>query len=241
MKCKNVKNEKNEKGKLNYFLFGLTLAITFSIVIINWNFKIKNYSEFSEIDTDLPYNHIEESPIYNVILKSPKPKPPVKRPKITIVVPKTSVNVVSTKPILTIEDIDIDDLPPVEETVDIEEVLPLDYQLVEKAPHFSNCTSSDNKSLIRCLETGIFDHIKENFKYPKQEKQLKIEDKVLINFVFSKNGYVKDLKVLRGKNKNLIREAKRLIKSIPKVIPGKQRGNFVDVSFTIPIQFSLKQ
>ena len=60
-----------------------------------------------------------------------------------------------------------------------------------------------------------------------------------ISFIVDKTGSVTKVKVVRGVNKNLDTEAVRVIKSLPKYKPGKQRGKAVRVMFTVPIRFTL--
>ena len=57
--------------------------------------------------------------------------------------------------------------------------------------------------------------------------------------IVDKTGSVINVKVVRGVDKNLDAEAVRVIKSLPKYKPGKQRGQAVRVMFTIPINFTL--
>ena len=60
-----------------------------------------------------------------------------------------------------------------------------------------------------------------------------------MNFVIEKDGSITDVKVLRGVDPALDKEAIRVIKSMPKWKPGKQRGKPVRVSFNLPITFTL--
>lgn len=60
-----------------------------------------------------------------------------------------------------------------------------------------------------------------------------------ISFIVDKTGSVTNVKVVRGVNKNLDVEAVRVIKSLPKYKPGKQRGKPARVMFTVPVNFTL--
>lgn len=83
-------------------------------------------------------------------------------------------------------------------------------------------------------------YIAQNMKYPKEAYDKKVQGKVYVQFVISKEGYVTDAKVIRGVHPSLDQEALRVVYSSPKWIPGKQRGQAVNVSYTIPIIFNLK-
>ena len=82
-------------------------------------------------------------------------------------------------------------------------------------------------------------NIQKNIKYPAIAKEYNITGKVFIQFIVDKTGSVINVKVVRGVDKNLDAEAVRVIKSLPKYKPGKQRGKAVRVMFTVPINFTL--
>jgi len=88
-------------------------------------------------------------------------------------------------------------------------------------------------------DLGLMKYIKKNVNYPKIAKEYNITGKVYISFIVDKTGSVTNVKVVRGVDKNLDAEAVRVIKSLPKYKPGKQRGKAVRVMFTIPIKFKL--
>jgi TonB family protein len=66
------------------------------------------------------------------------------------------------------------------------------------------------------------------------------QGKVFVNFVVNSNGKVDRAKVVRSIDPDLDAEAIRVVNSLPDWTPGRQRGEAVDVSYTIPISFSLQ-
>lgn len=66
-----------------------------------------------------------------------------------------------------------------------------------------------------------------------------IQGRVYVNFVISKEGNITNIK-MRGPDKNLEKEAHRIISLLPNITPGKQRGKPVNVPFSIPIVFKLQ-
>ena len=86
---------------------------------------------------------------------------------------------------------------------------------------------------------GYTKYIQKNVKYPPIAKEYGITGKVYVQFVVDKTGSVRDVIVVRSVDKYLDAEAVRVIKSLPKYKPGKQRGEPVRVMFTIPINFTL--
>lgn len=88
-------------------------------------------------------------------------------------------------------------------------------------------------------EQSLFKFLSFNIKYPEKAKFDNVVGVVYITFVISKNGIVKDVKVFRGVNDELDREALRVIGGMPRWFPGIQDGRFVDVQYNLPIRFSL--
>lgn len=83
-------------------------------------------------------------------------------------------------------------------------------------------------------------YIAENLKYPVIAQETGIQGRVTIRFVVTKDGVISDVQVIRGIDKSCDQEAVRVVKSMPKWIPGKQNGRNVPVYFTLPVVFRLK-
>ncbi len=79
-----------------------------------------------------------------------------------------------------------------------------------------------------------------NVKYPVEAQKDRIQGRVICQFIVEKDGSVSSVQVVRSVNPLLDAEACRVIYSMPKWIPGKQRGEVVRVKYTIPIAFTLK-
>ena len=82
--------------------------------------------------------------------------------------------------------------------------------------------------------------IAKNVKYPVLAMENGIQGKVFIQFVIERDGSITDVKVVRGVDASLDKEAVRVVKSMPKWIPGKQNGKAVRVKFTVPVMFRLQ-
>ena len=89
-------------------------------------------------------------------------------------------------------------------------------------------------------ETKLYKYLGESIKYPEEAKELGIQGRVFVNFVIETDGAVSNVKVLRGIGGGCDEEAIRVIKSMPKWTPGKQRGIPVRVSYNLPIKFTLQ-
>ena len=132
-----------------------------------------------------------------------------------------AVNVKFTLPI----NFKLDGKQSMDETTEDEEVLV--FRVVDDMPEFQGGEKAMRK------------YIAKNVQYPVSAKEKGIEGKVFITFTVSKNGNVENAKVVRSVHSLLDKEALRVIKSMPDWNPGKQRGEKVDVEFTIPVNFTL--
>lgn len=86
----------------------------------------------------------------------------------------------------------------------------------------------------------MYKFIGNNLKYPVVDQEMGIHGRVTVRFVVSKTGEITNIELLKGISPTCDKEAIRVIKSMPKWIPGKQSGNPVQVYFTMPIVFKLK-
>jgi len=80
--------------------------------------------------------------------------------------------------------------------------------------------------------------LKANLIYPEKAIKKNIQGEVLVRFVVSKNGYVSNVQLIRGVHPLLDNEALRLVNTLPIWRPGTWRGNKVDVTYEIPINFN---
>lgn len=88
-------------------------------------------------------------------------------------------------------------------------------------------------------EVEMQKYIARNLKYPMSAQMDGTQGRVVVRFVVSKEGRVEEVQVVRGIAKDCDKEAFRVIKSMPRWIPGKHNGRNVPVYFTIPIVFRL--
>lgn len=89
-------------------------------------------------------------------------------------------------------------------------------------------------------QAALMQWLSNNIRYPVIAQENGIQGRVIIQFVVSRDGTINDIKVLRGVDPSLDREAIRLVEQMPKWIPGRQGGTAVNVRFTLPIVFRLQ-
>lgn len=88
--------------------------------------------------------------------------------------------------------------------------------------------------------TELFKYVMNEVKYPKIAQDNGIQGRVVTSFVVDKEGNIKQVKVERGVDPALDAEALRVVKAMPKWIPGKQKGKAVAVRYILPVQFRLQ-
>ncbi|MBR7167397.1 MAG: TonB family protein, partial [Bacteroidales bacterium] len=113
-----------------------------------------------------------------------------------------------------------------EEAEEIEEEI---FTVVETQPQFPGG------------EDSLYSFIYTNLRYPQEAIDNGIEGNVYITFVIEKDGSITNIKILRDIGYGCGAEAVRVLKMMPKWIPGSQRGKPVRVQFNMPIKFELKQ
>jgi protein TonB len=91
-------------------------------------------------------------------------------------------------------------------------------------------------------ENALFEYLQKNTTYPASSKDLRIMGKVYVQFVVAPDGSVQKAIIARGVKggKELEAEALRVVKNMPKWVPGKQNGVPVFVQFTLPVNFVLR-
>lgn len=102
------------------------------------------------------------------------------------------------------------------------------FTAVEQMPQFPG----GDAELLKYLASHI--------KYPTMAAENNIQGRVVVKFVVKKDGNVGDVVVLRGKDPDLDKEAVRVVKTLPRFIPGKMNGQSVAVWYTLPVNFKLQ-
>ncbi len=125
-----------------------------------------------------------------------------------------------------VEIMDYIESAPEEETVE-EEAIP--FQLVEEKPSFNG---GDANEFSKWVNSRLV--------YPEIAKENGVQGRVTLQFTVNADGTVSNVKVLRGVDSSLDKEAVRVVSSSPKWKPGKQRDRAVKVTYTFPVIFLLR-
>lgn len=89
-------------------------------------------------------------------------------------------------------------------------------------------------------ESALMQYLGNNIKYPQLARESNIQGTVFVTFVVEPDGSISNVKTLRGIGGGCDEEALRVVKSMPRWTPGKQRGKPVRVQFNLPIRFVLQ-
>ncbi|MDP4663642.1 MAG: energy transducer TonB [Salibacteraceae bacterium] len=213
-----------EKKKSFYFLVGLMLSLGVVLVAFEWSKPEEEVGTLGEFSQEL-----EEEEMIPITQQTPPPPPPPP-PQTTIIEIVEDDQEIEDE--LEIEDTE-DNEDDVIEFVDIpEEVVeaPQIFTIVEENPEFPGG------------EKALFEFLGKNTKFPAIAKDAGIQGIVYVQFVVMEDGSINPdmVEILRGVHPALDQEAIRVVKSMPKWSPGKQRGKAVRVYYKLPFRFTLK-
>ncbi len=236
--------KKNPQADLNrnsglYFVIGLTIVLFVTWRALEWKSYDSVQQEIVQLfDVD---DMDEKAPVTEQIRTAPPPPPPAAPEVIEVIedteeVEETVIESTEITQETVIADVDLDasDIDLVEEEEDI--IVP--FAIIEDVPVFPGCEGLSKADQRTCFQQKIQEHVAKNFTYPETAKELGIQGKVFVLFTIGRDGIVTGIKT-RGPDALLEKEAHRIIASLPKMKPGRQRNRNVSVPYSIPIFFKL--
>ncbi|MBU1369049.1 MAG: TonB family protein [Bacteroidetes bacterium] len=225
MEIKKTPKADLENKKLLLRQIGLIVALA----VVFFAFEYKSYDKRT---LDLMQRNVEDIPEEIVPITEQKVKPPPPPPPKQVTVLEVVEDDVEVEDEIEI-DVDVDQeteievyVPPVREEEQIVEAEI--FTVVESMPEFPGGPAK------------MMEYIAKNIKYPAMARESGIQGRVFVNFVVEPDGSVSNVKILRGIGGGCDEEAIRVVKSMPKWTPGRQRGKAVRVSFNLPVRFTLQ-
>ena len=212
-----------ESKRSTFFFYGLIVSMTLVL------FAFKNGKEVTAIDVPEMRNGEE---ITDIFIPPTIDREVEKRVAPPVLKLFDKINIVENSSLLPDPKIEFPepgdpyDLPVIDAPIDTDDA-PLIF--AEQMPEFPGGTASLNKWLSR------------NINYPETAVNLGLHGRVYLNFVVDKNGSISDIKVTRGVDEILDKEAIRVISEMPKWKPGRQNGQPVKVAYNIYISFQLNK
>jgi len=230
------KNPKADVGRNSALYFVIGLAI---VMLLVWRgLEWKKYDKTNDYDISLNVEDQldEEAPMTEQIKTPPPPPPPAAPEVIEVVEDEEEVEETVIESTETSQEEEVMEVEEVE-VEEVEEDISVPFAVIEDVPVFPGCEGSSNKKA--CFQEMMQKHIRKNFRYPEIAQEMGIQGRVAVMFTIQKDGSIGNVR-LRGPDKNLEAEARRIIEKLPKMTPGKQRGRAVKVPFSIPINFKLQ-
>ena len=229
MEIKKTEKANLENKKLLFTEIGLIISLLITFVAFEWTqeeVKVSNLEDTTEVVTE------EEI----IPITQETPPPPPSAPKIPIL--SDQIDIVDDEikidddMFMNLEDdasigVEIMDYVEVQEEVVEEEAIP--FQLVEEKPSFQG---GDANQFSKWVNSRLV--------YPEIAKENGVQGRVTLQFTVEKDGSVTKVKVLRGVDPSLDKEAVRVVSMSPKWKPGKQRDRAVPVTYTFPVIFQLR-
>lgn len=226
MRIKKTEKASLEKDKIIYVLMGFVFVLSLCYVALEWTER--EVTKYEVTDTEFLFE--EEVEIQQTSQETPPPPPPPAVQEVEVLnVVEDNVETESIE-VNTEDDKETEVViaAPVEAPVEDEEEEVV-FVVVESMPEFPGG------------QQALFKYLSENVKYPVFAQESGIQGRVICQFVVNKDGSIVDVEVVRsGGDSSLDNEARRVIKSMPKWKPGKQRGKAVRVKYTVPVNFKLQ-
>lgn len=236
----------------NYSKFFMLLGLTLSLLIVHLGLEYKSTNRIDGFDNSTSLMKLDLENENIPITKPPEPTtPPPKEPssimdKMEIVKNEKKIieTVLKSTEIGETDAIILKDTRLTKEIVEItekEEVIEdVPFAIIEEAPVFPGCTGTKEEKKA-CLSEKVSEHVHKKFNTDlAQELGLAPgKKKIFVVFTINKYGDVVDV-MARAPHVSLEKEAIRVINSLPKMIPGKQRNRAVGVKYALPITFNVE-
>ena len=110
----------------------------------------------------------------------------------------------------------------------VEDEQPVSIAMVEQKPEFPGG------------EAAMYKWLGDNIVYPSAASEEGVQGRVVVEFVVGKDGSISNVKVVRPRHPALDKEALRVVKAMPKWLPGRNNGQPVKVTYTLPVTFKLQ-
>ena len=221
------------KNSALYFAIGLCL-----VLFLSW--KMVEYKTYEKESVDigmLTVDDDEEEVPLTEQLKTPPPPPSPPAPQIIEVVEdEEDVEETVIESTETTQEEVIEEVEVLEEEVDVD----VPFAIIEDVPLFPGCERVKKSERRKCFQEKLDKHVLKNFRYPEIAQEMGVQGRVFVTFVIDRDGTITGIRT-RGPDKNLEKEAARIIGKLLNMTPGKQRGRAVRVPFSYPINFRLQQ
>lgn len=235
---KNPKADLSRRSML-FFQIGMIVMLFLAWQGIEW----KSYDR-SNLDSgmvDVGDELDEEIPITQQLTPPPPPPPPPPAPEvIEVVEDEEEVEETIIESTETNQNEEIVEIEEIEEAVE-EEIADVPFAVIENVPIYPGCENAGNNSAKKkCMSDKIQKFVQKKFDTElANDLGLEGRQRISVQFKIDKNGNVVNVRA-RAPHPRLEQEAVDVVKSLPKMTPGKQRGKAVGVLYALPILFQVE-
>jgi len=235
--------KKNPKAELSnrsmfFFQLGMILMLFFAWQAIEW----KTYDRSLARDILNVSDELEEEiPITQPVTPPPPPPPPPPAPEvIEVIEDEKEVEETIIESTETNQKKEIAEIEEIVEVVD-EEIADVPFAVIENVPVYPGCENEKgNNAKKKCMSEQIQKFVQKKFNTElANDLGLEGRQRISVQFKIDKNGNVVDVRA-RAPHPKLEQEAVSVVKSLPKMTPGKQRGKAVGVLYSLPILFQVE-
>ena len=217
-----------EKRRGLYLEIGLVAIMVVALAAFEW----KSYDqEQIEVVQRTAMDEVEDVIIQTQQEELPPPPPP-EQPEVT-----TELNVIEDDA-ESENEVDMSSFQRQEEATNIE-ITPVKIEEEEEEEEQTIFQVVENDPEFPGGVEAMYKYLAQNIKYPQLARENNITGRVYVTFVVERDGSVSGVRVLRDIGGGCGAEAVRVVKSMPKWTPGKQRGKAVRVQYNLPVNFSL--
>ena len=235
--------KKNPKADLSsrsllFFQLGMILML-----LLAWQaIEFKTYDKTLARDILSVSDDLEEViPITQPITPPPPPPPPPAAPEvIEVVEDENEVEETIIESTETSQEEEIVEIDEIEEVVE-EEIADVPFAVIENVPIYPGCEKeSGNEAKKKCMSEKIQKFVQKKFNTElANDLGLEGRQRISVQFKIDKNGNVVNVRA-RAPHPKLEQEAVSVVRSLPKMTPGKQRGKAVGVLYALPILFQVE-
>ncbi len=236
---KNPKADVSRRSML-FFQLGMVAMLFLAWQAIEWKSYDKSDNDFGRLDVGDELE--EEIPITNQFTPPPPPPPPPPAPEvIEVMEDEEEVEETIIKSTEAKQDEKIVEVKEIKEEVVEEEIADVPFAVIENVPIYPGCEKeSGNDAKKKCMSSKISEFINKKFNTElASDLGLEGRQRIAVQFKIDKSGRVVDVRA-RAPHPRLEKEAVEVVKSLPGMTPGKQRGKPVGVLYSLPIVFDIQ-
>jgi protein TonB len=228
MELKKAPKADMESKKNVFFMFGLVVSLGIMLVAFEWTAKPSKTDSLGSMNA----LNVEEEIIPITREQEIKPPPPPPPPKVVEI-----LNIVDDD-VRIEDDLEINSEADDKTMINVAPVISAKEEVEEEEAHVFFIV--EDMPEFPGGEMALRTYIANAIKYPVIAQENGIQGKVYVTFVVGKDGSVSNASIARGVDPSIDKEALRVVNTLPKWKPGKQRGKPVNVSYTVPINFVLQ-